>query len=165
MRKKYIIDCDTLKPTLYKKGGYYMATKPLKEQLDNRRDKAVAADIIEIAEYIWQKITEKFNSFSKFELERIAHISVGISEVEEDLVIDVFAKDLLTESEEKQEKLSEVLKLSKSKMDSIDKIMQIVMGIAKQNHIESWYDDGDDSGFESGDDEEVWGFVWYNNKS
>lgn len=140
--------------------------KKLNDVLNERRDDAVAADGLEIAEWLWSKIRSKYESFSKFELARMKHINVGFFEDAHNLYLKVHFTDALTGDDEEAKKMAEVIRLSELAMESIDNIMQIVMSLAKANDIESWNDDKEDSDcdFGTGEGDQLWGFLWYNSK-
>ena len=132
----------------------------LKESMDKRRDLAISADNLEIAEWIWEKITEKFESFLTLVLPSLKYISISVTENELGLKIDVSSASRSGETENKE--LSESIILSEEMIDNLDQIMNLVMGIAKANGISGGYCDPDDDPYYNEDD--VWIFMWHNSK-
>ncbi len=132
------------------------------EILNRKRNLAQSADDLEVADAIWQKIVEKFYSFSGLELERLSYVSVVLSQVKNGLSLEVIANDATRYKIDNKTKLSEKIVLSDKKMERIKEIMQIVENVAKQHGITPWKNDGKDDGIERGDNVVTYGFVWYN---
>lgn len=132
------------------------------EILNRKRNLAQSADDLEVADAIWQKIVEKFYSFSGLELERLSYVSVVLSQVKNGLSLEVIANDATRYKIDNKTKLSEKIVLSDKKMERIKEIMKIVENVAKQHGIGPWNNDGQDDGIERGDNVVTYGFVWYN---
>lgn len=132
------------------------------EILNRKRNLAQSADDLEVADAIWQKIVEKFYSFSGLELERLSYVSVVLSQVKNGLSLEVIANDATRYKIDNKTKLSEKIVLSDKKMERIKEIMKIVENVAKQHGITPWKNDGKDDGIERGDNVVTYGFVWYN---
>ena len=130
--------------------------------LNRKRDLAQVADDLEVADIIWQKIVEKFYSFSGLELERLSYVSVVLSQMKNGLSLEVIANDATRYKIDNKTKLSEKIILSDKKLERIKSIMSIVVNVAKQHGIMPWNNDGKDVGLERGDNIVTYGFVWQN---
>ena len=132
------------------------------DELNRRRDLAQAVDDLGVADIIWQKIVEKFYSFSGLELERLSYVSVVLSQMKNGLSLEVIANDATRYKIDNKTKLSEKIILSDKKLERIKSIMSIVVNVAKQHGIMPWNNDGKDDGIERGDNIVTYGFVWQN---
>lgn len=134
-----------------------MAT--LRKILDEKRNAAEKAEALEVANQIWQVISKKLQSFLEVEYERLEYVSVVISVKDHELVLSVNTKDSLTKNITREERLTQVIRLSAKKLEELDIIMYVVTHIAEREDIEVWHDTGD---YAIEYDARSWGFMWYN---
>lgn len=134
-----------------------MAT--LKETLDAKRNEAEKAENLEVAKQIWQTVSMKLQSFLDAEYTRLEYIGLSICIKDHDLVLTVNVKDGLTQNITRQDNLTQVIRLSKEKLEELDIIMYIAMHIAEKEGIETWHDNGE---YAETYDARSWGFMWYN---
>ena len=133
--------------------------KTLREIIDSKLSMAKFMDNLEVARWIWKKISEKFNYFSGIELERIDYISVEITKHANGISMIVKIKDAETQSEIRVKRLTEVFLMSQEKLRNIDEIMIYVRGMTKENGLEAYaYSDDIENYIE----EKYWWVMWIN---
>lgn len=133
--------------------------KTLREIIDSKLSMSKSMDNLEVARWIWKKISEKFNYFSGIELERIDYISVEITKHANGISMIVKIKDAETQSEIRVKRLTEVFLMSQEKLRNIDEIMIYVRGMTKENGLEAYaYSDDIESYIE----EKYWWVMWIN---
>lgn len=133
--------------------------KTLREIIDSKLSMSKSMDNLEVARWIWKKISEKFNYFSGIELERIDYISVEITKHANGISMIVKIKDAETQSEIRAKRLTEVFLMSQEKLRNIDEIMIYVRGITKENGLEAYaYSDDIENYIE----EKYWWVMWIN---
>lgn len=133
--------------------------KTLREIIDSKLSMSKSMDNLEVARWIWKKITEKFKYFSGIELERIDYISVEITKHVNGISMVVKIKDAETQSEIRVKRLTEVFLVSQEKLKNIDEIMIYVRGMTKENGLEAYaYSDDIENYIE----EKYWWVMWIN---
>lgn len=133
--------------------------KTLREIIDSKLSMSKSMDNLEVARWIWKKISEKFNYFSGIELERIDYISVEITKHANGISMIVKIKDAETQSEIRVKRLTEVFLMSQEKLRNIDEIMIYVRGMTKENGLEAYaYSDDIENYIE----EKYWWVMWIN---
>ena len=133
--------------------------KTLREIIDSKLSMSKSMDNLEVARWIWKKISEKFNYFSGIELERIDYISVEITKHANGISMIVKIKDAETQSEIRAKRLTEVFLMSQEKLRNIDEIMIYVRGMTKENGLEAYaYSDDIENYIE----EKYWWVMWIN---
>ena len=133
--------------------------KTLREIIDSKLSMSKSMDNLEVARWIWKKITEKFKYFSGIELERIDYISVEITKHVNGISMVVKIKDAETQSEIRVKRLTEVFFVSQEKLRNIDEIMIYVRGMTKENGLEAYaYSDDIENYIE----EKYWWVMWIN---
>lgn len=133
--------------------------KTLREIIDSKLSMSKSMDNLEVARWIWKKISEKFNYFSGIELERIDYISVEITKHANGISMIVKIKDAETQSEIREKRLTEVFLMSQEKLRNIDEIMIYVRGMTKENGLEAYaYSDDIENYIE----EKYWWVMWIN---
>ena len=134
-------------------------SKTLREIIDSKLSMAKSMDNLEVARWIWKRISEKFKYFSGIELERIDYISVEITKHANGISMIVKIKDAETQSKIRVKRLTEVFLMSQEKLRNIDEIMIYVRGMTKENGLEAYaYSDDIENYIE----EKYWWVMWIN---